>query len=161
MDLCETDEEGERLKRFKTDASRREVPLHREIIRMGFLDFVEHQRREGGQFLFGSLSPNSLGSRADSIGKWFGHLRKKFVSDLPKVRGAKGLHSFRHSFARACREAGIPRDDLWLLGGWSEGPQRNAEAGYGRDGELTRLKKSIDKVAYPGVDFSPLYLKSS
>ncbi len=79
------------------------------------------------------------------------------MKDLPDVQGAKGLHSLRHSFARACRDKGVEQGVIWALGGWSEGKRRNSEADYGSGYGLPTLKGAIDKIEFPGVDFSPLY----
>ncbi len=126
---------------------------------MGFLEFVKQRKAMGDKFLFPSLKENRLGSKADAIGKWFARLRKEVVADLPDVHGAKGLHSLRHSFARACRDARIPLQETWAIGGWTQGQQRNSESEYGSGFSLKRLKESIDLVKYPELDLSPLYPK--
>ena len=107
--------------------------------------------------LFPGLKENRLGSKADAVGKWFARLRTQIVADLPEVRGAKSLHSFRHSFTRACRDAGIPQAEIWAIGGWTGGRRQNSEADYGSGFGMKRLKQSIDQVEFPKVDFSPLY----
>lgn len=157
LHLRETDDEGRRVKRLKTYSSRRKVPIHAELLKMGFLEFVDAQRKRGVEFLYPGLKENRLGSKADAVGKWFARLRKKIVDDLPDVRGAKGLHSFRHSFRRACREAEIPREIVWAIGGWTGGSQRNSAEDYGSGYSVKQLKRAIDKVEFPGTDFSPLY----
>lgn len=124
---------------------------------MGFLGFVEEQRKRGDDFLFPGLKENRLGTKADAVGKWFARLRKRVVADLPDIRGAKGLHSFRHSFTRACRDVGIPQAEVWAIGGWTGARRQNSEADYGSGYGMKRLKQSIDKVKFPEVDLSPLY----
>ena len=157
LHLRETDDEGKKVKRLKSAASRRMVPLHSELVNMGFLELVERRKAAEDSFLFPSLEANRRGSKADGIGKWFGRLRNKLVKDLPDVQGAKGLHSLRHSFARACRDKGIARGIVWALGGWSDGRGRNSEGDYGSGYGLSTLREAIDKIEYPGVDFTPLY----
>ena len=155
--LRESDDEGNKVKRLKTVSSRRKVPLHKEIIAMGFLEFVESRKARCESCLFPSLEANRRGSKADTIGKWFGRLRNKLLKDIPDIQGAKGLHSLRHSFARTCRDKGIEQGLIWALGGWTEGTRRNSEADYGSGYGLPTLKAAIDKIEFPGVDMSPLY----
>ena len=123
---------------------------------MGFLEFVEATRASGNRFLFPSLEANRRGSKADAIGKWFGRERKKLFPNLPNVRGAKALRSLRHSFTKAAELAGIDEKTLWKLGGWSTGKAPNSSRSYGTARELPELKAAIDKIEFPGVDFSPL-----
>ena len=66
------------------------------------------------------------------------------------------MHSFRHSFEDATREAELaPRTALAL--------SRRTETGSGKsygDGMSTRQKaEALGRVAYPGLDLSHLYRK--
>jgi integrase len=56
-------EDAEYGKRLKTRSSRRVVPVHPELVRLGFLDFVEKAKRERGHDarLFPLLSPGPRG----------------------------------------------------------------------------------------------------
>ena len=157
LTLKATDEEGVEVKTFKTDASVRKVPLHDEIVRMGFLKFCSAQKAAGEEWLFPALELNAMGSRADALGKWFGRLRKRILLDLPKERGAKGLHSFRHLFERTLRDQGVQDSLQYALGGWVDKKPDNASVDYGDGYGVKKLKEAIDKVQFPEVDFSPLY----
>ena len=148
MDLHETDEH-----RLKTDSSTRKVPLHRQLVSLGFLEFVENRRRDDPQgYLFTGLNRNKNGSRADSICKWW---QRFVVSKLGPPHGdgptgARGIHSFRHSWTHAARSAGLDATVRTHLGGWS---QKDVAATYGWSGSLSLLKTEIDKIEFPGVDF--------
>src|SRR5262249_36292602 len=49
-------------KRLKTKQSRRDVPIHPELVRIGFLDFVAARRKDrNSPRLFPELSPGSTG----------------------------------------------------------------------------------------------------
>lgn len=157
LNLRSANDEGKKVKTFKTKASIRRIPLHREIIKIGFMGFVAAQRKAGEEWLFPALTPNRLGSRADPIGKWFGRLRKEVLTDLPKQTGAKSLHSFRHSFERILRDKGVEDSMQFALGGWVDKKPRNSSVDYGDGYGIKALKEAMDRVEYPGVDFSPLY----
>lgn len=50
----------ERTKTLKTKVSRRVIPVHPNLIELGFIDFVEHQKERKQDKLFERLTPNSV-----------------------------------------------------------------------------------------------------
>ncbi len=72
-------------------------------------------------------------------------------------RGEKGLHSFRHLFERTLRDAGVSDSLQFSLGGWADKKANNFSVEYGDGFGAKPLKEAIDRVEFPGVDFSPLY----
>jgi integrase len=142
-------------KRVKTKASERVVPVHPELVRLGFLDYVAARARDGADaWLFPMVAPNQR--RALSAwSKWFGHyLRGKIgVSNPDRV-----FHSFRHSFQDALRRA-TPDDELRdALPGRSSG-KKSVSRGYGAKYMIDRwglslLKETLDRISYPGLDLS-------
>lgn len=94
-------------KSLKTAGSKRNIPLHAQLLEEGFLEFVA--TREGGP-LFPELKLDKHGKRARASSS----LMEKIV------RGELGLsdltlapaHSFRHRFADLCRNYGV-REELW------------------------------------------------
>ena len=94
------DEDGKRL---KTRSSRREVPVHPELVRCGFLGHVEQCRSAGGGLLFPDLKPDVHGTLTGNWSKWWGHhARRRGVTDRRKV-----FHSFRHGFKQALERGGL------------------------------------------------------
>jgi integrase len=95
--------------RLKTEGSRRIVPLHRELVRAGLLDYVEAVREGGSEWLFPALEPDHDGRRGGNVGKWF----QRFLR-APSGLGIRDprlvFHSFRHTFKTLCRAALIPED---------------------------------------------------
>ena len=59
-------------KHVKTKAGIRLVPLHNELIKIGFLNYVKEMRKE--KRLFPELRVNARGHYSDDISKWFGPL---------------------------------------------------------------------------------------
>lgn len=154
--LREKDDDGNIVKHLKTTASQRRVPIHNEVVKMGFFDFVLEQQASGEPLLFPMLNKNKRDSKAGGVSSWFARIKKSLFADIPSIRGAKGLHSLRHAFVRACRDAEVEQPLRWALGGWSSGG-KNSEADYGDGYSMTTLKAAIDKVQYPNVDLSNLY----
>jgi integrase len=89
-------------RRLKTGAAYRRIPLHSEVLNLGFLDYVKSVR--GEEYLFPSLGePDEDGRRGTYMGKRFGRHRKSLGVDRPRV----GFHSFRATVATKLENAGV------------------------------------------------------
>jgi integrase len=101
-------EDAEYGKRLKTRSSRRVIPLHPELVRLGFVDFVEKAKRERGRDarLFPLLSPGPRGGFGEAWSKWFG----RYIRGLGITSKHRVYHSFRHGFKDALRTARISED---------------------------------------------------
>ena len=142
-------------KRLKTKQSRRRVPIHPEILRMGFLDFVAERQRDTSQpRLFPDLPCGASGYFSDPFSKWFG----RFVKTVFAGKCRASFHSFRHLFRDALAEAGVPIPDVERLGGW-ELLQRSAERQYGKGPSLRRLFEQLSKASFPALELSHLHKK--
>lgn len=141
-------------RRLKTKSSERVVPVHPQLIDIGFLNYVAERRKDGEQaWLFPTVAPDQRGALR-AWAKWWGrHLRNDVsVKDTNKV-----FHSFRHGFQDALRQA-TPDEELRdALAGRSSG--KSVSRRYGAKAMLERwgvkaLKGAIDKINYPGLDLS-------
>lgn len=164
FNLRTTDDLGKVVKRLKTTSSKRRVPLHKELIRMGFLDYVEMRKArteltpEGKGFLFDELKPNpKTENRAKVLSQWFGRLRDKAIPD-EREREGKSFHSFRHEVTDRVRALTESDEKRYALLGWtSDNEKKNAGYGYGSGFSIASLKELVDQIAFPGFDFSLLY----
>jgi len=151
-------EDQEAGRSVKTDSAVRAVPIHPELIRIGFLDFVDHVRRSGGSSarLFPKLTPGPKGGFGEAFSKWFGRYKRDLGIDNP----SSVFHSFRHGFKDALRAAGVNEDVNDALTGHSGG---NAVArGYGWKDMVRRfgfstLYAAVEKVSYSGLDLAALH----
>lgn len=86
-----------RKARVKTAAAKRRVPLHRAVLELGFLDYVEHIAPNGGDFLFPKLKANSRrdNHRSGKFSQWFTEYRRNVGVDDPRYV----FHSFRAGVA--------------------------------------------------------------
>jgi integrase len=104
--------------RLKNESSARSVPIHSELIRLGLLDYVAERAKMSdprAPLWLGFEPPVDQKTKAWS--KWFGRYLGEHVVDHP----SKTFHSFRHTFKRACREAGISEEIHHALTGHSGG----------------------------------------
>ena len=150
--IRETRADGSKCdKHLKTKQSKRRVPLHPELVKIGFLDFVATRRQDAEHArLFPELK-SSGGYFSNSLSDWFGGFKAGLLGAGCKAT----FHSFRHHFRTALGEAGVPIADVEALGGWdSDG--RSSEKRYDR-ATLQRLYTQMLKVKYPSLDLSHLH----
>lgn len=146
------DDDSETEKKLKTAASERTIPVHPELMRLGFSVFLNSRRRMKGQpRLFPDLTRAATGYFSDNFQKWFSRFLIDTLGSKPKAT----FHSFRHMFRGALREADVSLGRAEALGGWKS--QRSTEADYGQGVSMAELFKEIQKVKYPGLDLSHLY----
>ena len=142
-------------KNVKTPAGRRRVPIHPELKRLGFLEFVKRRRDAGQTRLF----PELIYYRDRCTKNWskfWGRFARRYVTK----REDKTFHSFRHAFIRALRRKKVSETMIKALVGHSGG--RDTTTGYGLDEDgslyaLEMLDEAITCVDFPGVDFTRFY----
>lgn len=142
--LClDINDRGEN-KSVKALSSRRTIPIHPELIKLGFRTYVAGLD-QGGR-LFPDLRQDQFGKWTGNFSKWWGRWARHLgVTDTRKV-----FHSFRHTFKAACRRAGIHEEAHDLLtghrgGGVGRSYGRSADQGQ----ELVKvLSDAISQVSY-------------
>jgi integrase len=128
-------------KRIKTKSSRRRVPLHPELIKLGFLDFKAKQEKAGGIRLFPELKATRFSLTAAWSKYWGRHARSLGITDPRKV-----MHSFRHGWKTAART--VMSEELHdAITGHSNGSVGRA---YGNV-PLKVLAEAMAKVRFEGI----------
>lgn len=156
LKLSDEEEEGTDeadRKRIKSAAGHRYVPVHPELVSIGFLTFVDGMKDAGSKRLFPETLRSADG-HFSAFSQWFGRFTEKAGVKQKRVT----FHSFRHSYRDALRRAEVPRDIVIALGGWAG---RGTDDDYG-DGNLTpeQLARHVARVSYPGLDLTHLYVAS-
>jgi hypothetical protein len=136
---------------LKTIGSRRAVPVHPELMRIGFMRFVDNVRQGNGNGgrLFPLLTPGPKGGFGEAWSKWFG----RHIRDLGVTNRASVFHSFRHGFKDALRAASVNEDVNDALTGHIG--VASVARSYGAKQMVRRfgvpvLAEAVTKVAYPG-----------
>jgi len=141
---------------LKTKTSERAVPVHPQLVKLGFLAYVAMRSKDGaGAWLFPTVAPDRKGALS-GWSKWWGRYLRSHVgvTDPDKV-----FHSFRHGFQDALRRA-TPDEELRdALAGRSSGKGSSVSRTYGAKYMLERwgvkaLASTINKISYPGLDLS-------
>ncbi len=146
-------------KSLKTKSSERVVPIHSQLVKLGFLKYVAERRRAGADaWLFPLIAPEHGSAkpqaRRAAWSKWWGGYLRGHVGILDT---AKVFHSFRHSFKDALRKAS-PDEELRDALTGHRGP-KSVGRDYGSKEMLSRwgiklLKNAVEKVAYKSLDLS-------
>jgi integrase len=123
MTVVEDEDAGRSV---KTENSVRAFPIHPELTRIGFLEFVNQRRITNGSSarLFPQLTPGSKGGFGEAFSKWFGRYKRSLGIDNKN----SVFHSFRHGF----------KDDMVRRFGFAT------------------LNTAVEKTEYPGLDLSAL-----
>jgi integrase len=151
-----SDDAAPTQKSIKTAQSKRRVPVHPEMFKLGFREFVQARRQDRAEpRLFPELTRSKSGYVSDSFGKWF----KRFIKNAVGPECRATFKSFRHQFRSALFDADVSIPVTEALGGW-ELVRRSAEKNYLNPKTLlSRLHQDIAKVKYSGLDLSHLYIR--
>jgi integrase len=127
------------------------VPVHSQLLRFGFGDYLAHVRRQGLEYLFPALKPGG----PDKKHSWY--ISKRFTEYRRSV-GVKGadtvFHCFRKNAATALERARVLENEaVQILG------HKKMTMSYGlySDGlELPALAQVVEAIKYPGLVLTPL-----
>jgi integrase len=140
-------------KHLKTESSRRRVPIHDDVLRLGFMEFVASQRRSSSIQLFPDLIPDSRGKLTSALSKRL----NRFIDNSGINDSRKTFHSFRHYFKDLCRNAGLSKDQHDALTGHTDS---SVSGGYGVGHRIEILHEFVNRIVMP-YDEILKHLKSS
>ncbi|WP_343348015.1 tyrosine-type recombinase/integrase [Sphingomicrobium sp. XHP0239] len=123
---------------IKNGASRRYLPLHPEMIRLGLIDFVREAQTRGYKALFPELRPTN---KSESFGDQFLDLCWKHFRRRGGLSPDAEIHGIRHGFGASLKRARVfseERADMLGHAGKSETDER-----YVNDAELIKMLDNI------------------
>ncbi|MBV6779403.1 site-specific integrase [Xanthomonas campestris pv. trichodesmae] len=97
-------DEGEHQK-VKTEVSLRTVPLHPELLKLGFLEWVDDKREAGENRLF----PAAKATAVNGQGNWITKAFSRHLAEVGKgwEPAKRGFHSLRKTFIQELQGAGV------------------------------------------------------
>lgn len=97
-------DEGEHQK-VKTEVSLRTVPLHPELLKIGFLEWVDGKRKAGETRLF----PAAKATAVNGQGNWITKAFSRHLAEVGKgwEPAKRGFHSLRKTFIQELQGAGV------------------------------------------------------
>lgn len=140
-------------KRVKNRSSRRKVPVHAQLVVLGFLDYVAERRKVKDITLF----PDLKSKRAEITAAWSAWWGR-YMDSIGIVDRRKVFHSFRHLVKRSLRDAGVDKTLRDALMGHAH---EDVAEDYGLDEEgmgfsLPTLDGAMQRLSYPGLDLTHL-----
>jgi len=139
IDINDNSDDPGNPKKLKNKASKRVIPVHPKLIEIGFIDFVQEQRKLKTVRLFPELS-FSIDGYSRKVGRWFNaaYLRKKVGIKDPE----KSFHSFRHTVIDGLKQKGVGESYISEYVGHSSGESET----FGRYGKQYQPKVLMDEV---------------
>jgi integrase len=127
-------------KSVKTESSIRRIPLHADLLALGFLDYVQSLPADGRLF------PKLQRNRANGYGYAVGNAWRDYLDGVVQLNSeAAPFHGLRHAFKTLCREVGIET----AVSDWITGHAvPNVGATYGGN-PLIRMAEELKK--FPSI----------
>ena len=140
-------------KKVKTRAGVRFVPIHRQLVKLGFFQFVEMMKGlSKNNRIFADLQYNNRGELSAMPSKWFG----RFMTQIGLTEKKLVFHSFRHTVRTELRNNNCPEDRVQRICGW-EG-EKSLSSHYGTISIKVLADELNEKLRYDGLDLSHLYI---
>lgn len=142
--------EGDPDKSTKTRGSERVVPVHSELVKLGFLDYRDRMKAMGETRLFPGAQRNQRGQMVADYSREFGRYLTRI--GLKDGRGLS-LYSFRHGVADEFRRAGFLDEQFGPLLGHTSATT-TGRYGVMQPGPLKQRVEMIESIKYEGLDLS-------
>jgi integrase len=157
MDLRQDEETGRWLfdvtprggRSVKTASSIRQVPLHTELVRIGLLRYRQSlidQGRPNGGSLWPALKSGKGLPLSAAWSKWFSRFLRTEAGTTDRH---KVFHSFRHTWKRMARDAGLREEIHDAITGHAGGG--GVGKSYGRGVSLRPLIEAMDCIPAPNA----------
>lgn len=144
--------EGDGDKRVKTDGSMRVLPVHSQLVKLGFLDYHDGMKKAGQSRLFPLAERNSRGQIIADFSREFG----RYLTRLG-IKNGRGLslYSFRHGVTDALRSAGHLDENFGFILGHTKASTTGI---YGilPQGTLNQRVELVNAIQYPGLSLDHL-----
>lgn len=130
---------------IKNEGSKRRVPVHKELVRLGLINYL-NSLPKGGRLFPELTAAKTYESISANWSKWF----NRYLRDVIRVSDTRMVfHSFRHCFKDHARNSGIATEVHHAITGHSSG---NVGDNYGGDVyPLRPLVEAMDKYQVQGL----------
>ncbi len=158
IDIDERETEGgdadDADKKIKNANSRRVIPIHDRLIRLGFEKYCDELRRRGQSLLFPDLESSQFGKYTKEASRRANRFINRVVTNDKRLV----FHSLRHKFKDEGRDAGVQDSVLDQITGHSPA---TVGARYGEGAALKSLKRDLVRLTYTAVDWEALERSAS
>lgn len=155
-----SEREDGHTRRIKTASSKRKIPIHPALLRMGLIEYVAGIAPMQRSPLFPDLPPQGKdGKRGPRITRWFAEYRKA----IGVFRKGIARHSFRHNANTRLRGAATNKRQqrhVDYMFGWTGDEHRGGGEGrvrYDHGPPPSEAVETLVLLQYPELDLSKLY----
>jgi len=136
---------------LKTTASRREVPIHDELVRLGFLEYVQGLRGAGQVPLWPGMRFRK-GKPGANFSEWFRTARERVPGGVPD------FHSLRHTVRTALTEARVLDSIKDRITGHEV---RGSTGTRVYEHPKAEIRRAVQAIHYPGLELVRTFKASS
>ena len=136
-------------KQLKNDASERKVPIHKQLLDLGFVEYVKRKKAKtkatGTDFIFDDAVTKK---NQEYNNKYILRTITPFLKEIGVKKDNKDgydFHSFRKTISIALQDTGIPNSYINDIIGWT--PDNTMEQSYSNH-TLAQIKEQLDKFEY-------------
>jgi integrase len=138
-------------KTVKTKASRRQVPIHSELIRLGFIDYVTTIRAGGNERLWPKLALRQ-GRPSHTFSRWFGEARRLADTDIV----IPDFHSLRHTVRHTMTAAHVVSQHQDAITG-HEIKGSTGDTVYAKHVTMAQKQAAVEAIRYEGFNLPRSY----
>ena len=140
----------EEYKKLKTDAARRVIPIHPQLIALGFLDYVEDANQHG-TMLFPYLTADRFGNFSHTPSERFGD----YLDTVGITHPQKVFHSFRKTSNNKLKQSKVAEETRCQFIGHEHETTNSFD--YGEEHDLAYLlEHAASKLIFEGIEFDKL-----
>lgn len=134
---------------LKNKPSWREVPLHPELVRLGFLDYCTAMREAGHDRLFPMVQVSDTNNAGGSLSSWFSKLKGKAGWEREHT-----FHSFRHGVETMLKRAKEPKSHIDRYTGHAGGSVADRDYTHLEPEDLV---ETVGKVRPEGLELTRVF----
>ena len=157
-DLPDAEDKSDGLKSLKTKNAKRQVPIHRHLIKLGFLNFVKQQKQRKHKKLFHALTYTEKDRWSKKLKRWFNETYmldkgiEKFVSDEFTTMS---FHCFRSTVINFGKQNRMDRSIMKEIVGHAPDQNDIIHDNYATPYNLGNRQKEINKLSF-GIEIDKI-----
>ena len=139
-------------KSIKNASSKRLVPIHPFLIKLGLLEFIKNQEihkglapKENKNNIFFDLKFQTKNGYGGAISTWFA----RYLKNLGLKRPELTFHSFRHTVASRLANLGVSTEIRNAISGWT---QKGTGERFYTHYDITTIYSGLEKIKYEAVE---------
>ncbi|WP_426025234.1 DUF6538 domain-containing protein [Brevundimonas sp. TSRC1-1] len=137
----------------KTENARRDIPIHPELISLGFLRYVDERRAAGDARLFPAWKLPANGRKLYSSASWIRNLNDRLIPKITARRPKPTLYSFRHTWKTQMATHQVPAQYQNQILGHA---QTGMDDHYLGRMDIKNTYDSIKDISFEGLDLTHL-----